>query len=128
MLSEQDRRLISYFRAQPNKEATATEIMAALGYPSVGAVNLYVVRLAKDIASFLSYSPMVRANGQKRWWPCLFEGRDEKHGFVWTLRKDVEDWYIGAHHDEDFWLKERHPHKIPLQEPSDWLPHRRSPP
>jgi predicted HNH restriction endonuclease len=105
MLSEQDRRLLSHFRARPNKEATAAEVMAALGYPSVGAVNLHVVRLAKDIAGFLSYSPMVRANGQKRWWPCLFEGRDEKHGFVWTLRKDVEDWYIGAHPGEDFLFK-----------------------
>lgn len=105
MLTEQDRRLISYFRALPTKEATAAEVMAALGYPSVGAVNLHVVRLAKDIAGFLSYSPMVRASGQKRWWPCLFDGRDEKHGFVWTLRKDVEDWYIGAHPDEEFLFK-----------------------
>jgi predicted HNH restriction endonuclease len=105
MLSEQDRRLISYFRALPKKEATAAEVMAALGYPSVGTVNLHVVRLAKDIAGFLSYSPMVRANGQKRWWPCLFDGRDEKHGFVWALRNDVEEWYISAHPDEDFLFK-----------------------
>jgi hypothetical protein len=66
MLSEQDRKLISYFRGQPQKEATAAEVMVALDYPSVGAVNLHVARLAKDIAGFLSYSPTARANGQKR--------------------------------------------------------------
>jgi predicted HNH restriction endonuclease len=102
---EQDRRLISYFRAQPKKEATAAEVMDALGYPSVGAVNLHVVRLAKYIAGFLSYSPMVGVNGQKKWWPCLFEGRDEEYGFVWTLRKDVEDWYVGVYPDEEFLFK-----------------------
>ncbi len=105
MLSEQDRRLISYFRGQPQKEATAAEVMVALGYPSVGSVNLHVVRLAKAIAGFLSYSPTIRANGQLKWWPCLFDGRDEQHGFVWTLRRDVEAWYIGAYPDEDFLSK-----------------------
>jgi predicted HNH restriction endonuclease len=105
MLSEHDRKLISYFRGQSQKESTAAEVMVALSYPSVGAVNLHVVRLAKDIAGFLSYCPTVLANGQKRWWPCLFEGRDEKHGFVWTLRKDVEAWFISVHPDEDFLFK-----------------------
>lgn len=105
MLSEQDKKLISYFRAQPEKEATAADVMTALDYPSVGAVNLHVVRLAKDIAGFLSYSPTIRSNGQRRWWPCLFGGREDKHGFVWTLRKDVEDWYISVYADEEFLFK-----------------------
>jgi len=104
MLSEQDKILISYFRKQPRKEATASEVMTALGYPSVGAVNLHVVRLARRVAGFLSYNPTIRANGQKRWWPCLFEGRDEDHGFVWTLREDVDAWYTSAHPDDDFLL------------------------
>jgi predicted HNH restriction endonuclease len=105
MLSEQDKTLISFYRALPKKEATAAEIKDALGYPSVGAVNLHVVRLAKAVAGFLSYSPTIRPNGQKRWWPCLFDGRAEKHGFVWTLRKDVEDWYVGVYPNEDFMAK-----------------------
>lgn len=107
MLSEQDRTLISFFRAQPKKEATTAEVKDAIGYPSVGAVNLHVVRLAKDIAGFLSYSPTNRPNGQNRWWPCLFDGRKEKHGFVWTLRKDVEDWYVSAYPNEDFMARVR---------------------
>lgn len=105
MLSEQDKTLISYFRAQPNKEATAAEVRDALGYLSVGAVNLHVVRLAKNIAGFLSYNPTIRSNGQHRWWPCLFDGRDEKHGFIWALRKDVENWYVSAYPNEDFLVK-----------------------
>ena len=28
---------------------------------------------------------------------CLFDGRDEKHGFVWALRNDVENWYVSAY-------------------------------
>jgi predicted HNH restriction endonuclease len=105
MLSEKDKRLISYFRAQPKKEATATEVMAVLGgYKAVIRVNDHVAEIAKNIAGVFSYIPSVRSDGTKRWWPCLFDGRQEKHGFVWTLRKDVEDWYVREYHHEEYFL------------------------
>ncbi len=93
LLDENDRRLLEYYLVAPEKSATATEVKNALAYRDVGAVNLHVARLAKRLAPTFSYVPTVRDNGQRRWWPCLFEGRQERHGFVWTLRTEVEKWY-----------------------------------
>lgn len=98
-------RILSIFSSFPGKEATAKEIMDILGYPSVGAVNLDVVRLAKKLAPIFSYTPTKKENGQNRWWPCLFEGRDEKHGFVWTIKEDVENWYKKNFQSDDFYEK-----------------------
>ena len=92
-ITEKERQLIAYYMQQPNKEATATEAMNALGYSSVIEVSSQVAKLAQKIAAIFSYTPPIRKNGQRRWWPCLFEGRAEKHGFVWKLREEIEAWY-----------------------------------
>lgn len=105
MLTDQDKALLSFYSAAQRKEATAAEVKDALGYLSVGAVNLHVVRLAKSVAGVFSYTPTIRSNGQSRWWPCLFDGREERHGFVWTLKKDVEDWYNNTYPNEPFLAK-----------------------
>lgn len=104
-ITEKERQLIAYYMQQPNKEATATEAMNALGYSSVIVVNSQVAKLAQKIAATFSYTPTLRKNGQKRWWPCLFEGRAEKHGFVWKLREEIEVWYTSIISDEKFQLK-----------------------
>jgi hypothetical protein len=96
LLSDEDRRLLAYFQSRPGKEASATEVKQALGYPGVrvGAVNSHVARLAKRLAPVFSYSPPARHPKGERWWPCLFHGRQVKKRFVWTLRPEVDAWFM----------------------------------
>ncbi len=105
MIDDKDIELLSYYLAVHENKATAAEVKQNLGYKSVGDVNLHVVRLAKKVASEVSYQPTIRENGQKRWWPCLFEGEDTEHGFVWTLRSDVKEWFLSNYSEKIFYKK-----------------------
>lgn len=107
MLNSKDRNLLSYYLNLPDQSATATQVMHALGYSSVGAVNLHVAELARKLASFFCYEPDKRPNGQLRWWPCLFDGNEAAEGFVWTLKKDIQDWYRAAYAIDPFYIKVR---------------------
>ena len=107
MLEETDKRLFSYFLQLPEKEATAKQVAAALKYHSVGAVNLHVVRIAKLIAKIFSYEPRIKSNGQKEWWPCLFYGRNESSGFVWTLKPEICVWYENLF-EQDYFFERVH--------------------
>ena len=53
-ITEKERQLIAYYMQQPNKEATATEAMNALGYSSVIEVSSQVAKLAQKIAAIFS--------------------------------------------------------------------------
>ncbi|MBV0932709.1 HNH endonuclease [Marinobacterium sp. A346] len=114
MLDSEDHDLLSYYMHQPDQSATATQVMDELGYPSVGAINLHVVRLAKKLANFFCYEPDTRANGQLRWWPCLFDGQEEAEGFVWSLKNDIQTWYRDAYALDPFYIKVH----LALQEPA----------
>jgi predicted HNH restriction endonuclease len=107
LLKENDKELLEFYLAAPENSATATEVRDALAYSDVGAVNLHVARLAKRLASIFGYQPTVRENGQKRWWPCLFNGRSERHGFVWTLKPEVAEWFRAIRGYETFEEKVR---------------------
>ncbi|HEY7885595.1 MAG TPA: hypothetical protein VIC08_11695, partial [Cellvibrionaceae bacterium] len=63
MLNSEDRKLLSFYLSLPDPSATAAQVMDALDYPSVGAVNLHVVRLAKKLAGFFCYEPETKPNG-----------------------------------------------------------------
>ena len=104
-LFDSEIRILSTFCSLHDKEATAKEIKDILNYPSIGSVNLDVVRLAKKLAPVFSYTPTKKENGQNRWWPCLFEGRYEKNGFVWTIKTEVEIWYKENFQAENFYEK-----------------------
>ncbi len=105
MLDERDIALLSYYLDAKGQRATASEVMKVLDYKSIGDVNLHVVRLAKKLASQFSYTPTFRNNGQKRWWPCLFDGEDTKQGFVWTLKNEVAVWFNSNYLNQRFYQK-----------------------
>lgn len=100
LLKENDKDLFEFYLGVPNNSATATEVRDALAYRDVGAVNLHVARLAKRLAPIFGYQPTIRGNGQQRWWPCLFDGRSERNGFVWTLKSEVAEWFKSIRDNE----------------------------
>ncbi|SFB88291.1 HNH endonuclease [Marinospirillum celere] len=77
MFSEADEKLIAFFIGQPDKEATATQVQAALGYTNIGAVNLHVVRIANNLAAFVRYTPEERENGQACGTPAPFNRKSD---------------------------------------------------
>ena len=103
MIDDKDIELLSYYIAAHENKATAAEVQRHLGYKSVGDVNLHVVRLAKKIASVFSYQPTIKKNGQKKWWPCLFEGENTKHGFVWALKNEIKEWFLSSYSEREFY-------------------------
>lgn len=101
MLNDDDLKLLSFYIAARNNEATARDVQVALGYKSIGSVNFHVVRLAKKLAKEFAYKAPIKNNGESRWWPCLFEGRDTKEGFVWTLKSQVKEWFVSSYANLD---------------------------
>lgn len=103
ILEEKDIRLLSYFIEIKDNKSTATEIQSHLGYKAIGAVNLHVASLAQKLANRFSYQPGIRANDQKEWWPCLFEGESIKTGskkyFIWQLKDEVKSWFYSTYRD-----------------------------
>jgi 5-methylcytosine-specific restriction endonuclease McrA len=101
MINDADIKLLSFYIETKDNEATAREVQLALGYKSVGSVNFHIVRLAKKLAKEFAYEAPIKGNGDFRWWPCLFEGRDAKEGFVWTLKPQVKEWYVSTYSNVD---------------------------
>jgi predicted HNH restriction endonuclease len=103
MLNDNDQQLLSFYLNAPSMQATAGQVSFALGYINAGAVNLHVFRLAKKVAGTFSYKPAYLRNGQAVWWPCLFEGYKGSQGFVWTLKREVADWYVANYAPDAFY-------------------------
>lgn len=69
--------------------ATAGQLCKLLGYSAVIEVNGAFGRLGHRVADYLHLKPSVRPNETFQWWSVLASGVHGKHGFVWTLHKEL---------------------------------------
>ncbi len=85
-----DRRVLEALMRAPAYSASAGEIRTMLEVSTVIEVNAAIGRFGLRVHQLFGRHPDGYKNGDFEWWTVLATGlRDNKRGFVWTLREEV---------------------------------------